>query len=402
MLGSNLTDLTIRSLAAPLGNRIEVWDSKIPGFGVRVSPIGTKTFVLFYHFNGRKIRQSLGRFPHIKLAEARAKAHAILGQVSDGTDPRQHDTHSSNKLRFEHVVEEFIAKHCAVHNRKSTAKETARLLRVRFARQWAARDIRQIGRRDIVAILDDAMNSNTPSAANHAFSAVSKLFSWCVARGIIETNPCLGTSRPAPAKERSRVLLDEELSAIWHAADHVGFPMGPITELLILTGQRRGEVAGMRWQEIDFDRATWSIPSERTKNKRPHTIPLAPFAIAIIRALPRINDRLVFPARGSETEIVSGYSKLKPKLEALANVNDWTLHDLRRTAATGLARLGVAPHVVERILNHTSGTFAGVAGVYNRFGYLDEMRAALEVWERHVSSVIDKGFASTRSANTIP
>ncbi len=143
MMGSNLTDLTIRSLAAPPGNRIEVWDSKIPGFGVRVSPIGTKTFVLFYHLNGRKTRLSLGRFPHIKLAEARAKAHAILGQVSDGTDPRQHDTHSSNKLRFEHVVEEFIAKHCAVHNRKSTAKETARLLRVCFARQWAARDIRQ-------------------------------------------------------------------------------------------------------------------------------------------------------------------------------------------------------------------------------------------------------------------
>ena len=200
MRRGNLTDLTIRSLAAPPGNRIEVWDSKIPGFGVRVSPIGTKTFVLFYHLNGRKTRLSLGRFPHIKLAEARAKAHAILGQVSDGTDPRQHDTHSSNKLRFEHVVEEFIAKHCAVHNRKSTAKETARLLRVRFARQWAARDIRQIGRGDIVAVLDDAMKSNTPSAANHAFSAVSKLFSWCVARGIIEINPCLGVSRPAPAK----------------------------------------------------------------------------------------------------------------------------------------------------------------------------------------------------------
>lgn len=402
MMGSNLTDLTIRSLTAPPGNRIEVWDSKIPGFGVRVSSKGTKTFVLFYYLNGRKIRQSLGRFPGTKLADARAKAHTLLGQVSDGTDPRQHDTYSSNKLRFEQVVEEFVAKHCAVHNRKSTAKETARLLRVRFATQWAARDIRQIGRGDVIAILDDAMKSHTPSAANHALSAVSKFFGWCVERGIVETSPCLGISRPAPAKERSRVLLDKELSAIWQAADHVGFPMGPITQLLILTGQRRGEVAGMHWQEIDFDRATWSIPGERTKNKRPHIIPLTPLALAIIKTLPRINDQLLFPARGSETEVVSGFSKLKPKLDAIANVSNWTLHDLRRTAATGLARLGVAPHVIERILNHTSGTFAGVAGVYNRFGYLDEMRAALEIWEGHVSSVTNSGIASNQSADVIP
>lgn len=388
MRTGTLTDLSVRSLSARDGKRTEIWDAKLPGFGVRVSPTGTKTFVLMYYLDGRKQRLTLGRFPFMTLADARGKAMTALGQAKQGIDPAQPARSEAAKLAFETVVEDFIEKHCLRHNRKSTSYETSRLLRSRFCPAWRGRDIRDIKRAEVLAILDKAVRSKRPSAANHALSAVRKLFAWCVERGLIEHNPCLGVSRPAPTASRERVLSDQELGAIWRAADEIGFPMGPITQLLMLTAQRRGEVAGMRWSEIDFNTATWSIPAQRTKNKRVHVLPLTPGVIAIVSNLPRINDDLVFPARGSDTEAVSGFSKMKPKLAALTEVTNWTLHDLRRTAATTIARLGIAPHVVERILNHSTGTFGGVAGVYNRFQYLPEMRSALEQWNSHIIGLI--------------
>ena len=143
----------------------------------------------------------------------------------------------------------------------------------------------------------------------------------------------------------------------------------------------------MRWDEIDWGNATWTIPGERTKNGRPHTVPLSPLAVAILKGLPK-RDKVVFLARGRSATPYDGYSKAKPALDALAGITGWTLHDLRRTAATGMAKHGVPPHVVERILNHVSGTFGGVAGIYNRFAYADEMRAALTEWEKHISTIV--------------
>jgi integrase len=165
---------------------------------------------------------------------------------------------------------------------------------------------------------------------------------------------------------------------------------GTLVKLLILTAQRRGEVAGMRWSELDLDKRQWLIPGERTKNKRSHLLPLSDAAVELLKAVPRLNDILVFPARGREMEVMSGFSKMKPKLEAICPISDWGMHDLRRSAATGMARLGVPPDVVERVLNHSSGKFAGVAGVYNRFEYAPEMRDALELWARHIASINDR------------
>ncbi|MGH8337374.1 MAG: tyrosine-type recombinase/integrase, partial [Gammaproteobacteria bacterium] len=322
-----LTEITIRNLTAKAGQRLEVWDGKLRGFGIRVSPNGTKTFVLMYYLHGRKRRESLGRFPHLSLADARAKAMGILGQVRNGIDPHAAEP-SKTTVRFAAVVDEFVEKHCHVHNRKSTAYETARILHARFCSLWGSRDIRTIGRADIAAALDAAIKSKTPSAANHALAAVRKLFSWCVERGIVETNPCIGVSRPAPVKHRERALSDEELAAVWHAADAAGYPLGQIVKLLILTGQRRGEVAGMRWNEIDTAQALWTIPAERTKGRRRHVLPLSSLALAVIAEVPRLNDDLVFPARGSHTAPVSGFSKLAPKLAREISVADWTLHDI--------------------------------------------------------------------------
>ncbi len=146
----------------------------------------------------------------------------------------------------------------------------------------------------------------------------------------------------------------------------------------------------MRWNEINLDARTWSIPAERTKSDRAHVVPLSPLAVGVIASIPRVHDELVFPSQGQDARTFSGFSKAKRRLDALADVTEWTLHDLRRSAATILAQLGVAPHVVERILNHTTGTLGGVAGIYNRFGYLPEMRAALELWAGHIGGLIQE------------
>ena len=390
MSRANLTDLTLRSLAPRGTQRYEIWDRKLPGFGVRVSPAGTKTFVLFYYSGGRKRRFSLGRFPHLSLADARASAMVILGQLASGIDPDGVPDAPASPRRFEVVVEDFIDKHCSRHNRKSTAYATARLLRKHFTPELAGRPIGDISRRDIVTILDEAVAADTPSIANHALFAVRKFFNWCVERSIVDVNPIAGLARPAPLRTRDRVLSDAELCVLWQAAQDIGYPFGTIVQLLILTAQRRGEVAGMRWSEIDFEQGQWTIPGDRTKNKRLHAIPLSKISLSILAAVPRINPVLIFPARGRDTEVVSGFSKIKVQLDARLGVQDWTLHDLRRTAATGMAGLRIPPHVVERILNHASGTFAGVAGVYNRFGYLDEMRSAVETWDRNIDALLTR------------
>jgi len=186
---------------------------------------------------------------------------------------------------------------------------------------------------------------------------------------------------PVRARNRARALSLAELAAVYEAADRMGYPFGIIVKLLILTGQRRGEVSGMAWSEFDLGAAVWTIPAARSKNGRAHALPLAPIALDLIKTMPHLSDRFAFPARGNAEATFSGWSKAKKELDAMARVRDWTLHDLRRSMATGCASLGTPPHIVERILNHAGGTFAGVAGVYNRFEYGDEMRAALGAWE---------------------
>ncbi len=384
-----LTELAIRKVSAKDGQRVEIWDEKLPGFGLRASPAGTKTFVLMYYVGGRKRRMTLGRFPILSLTDARQKAIEALAEVGRGTDPMAGAPASLHEFRFADVVEEFVEAHCRRHNRESHAREMERILRTRFIAAWANRDIRELGKSDVLKVLDAAVNAGTPSAANHALAAIRKLFSWATERGLVPGNPCSGISRPAPVVTRERVLSMVELGALWSATETASAPFAQIVRLLVLTAQRRGEVVGMRWAELDWDARTWSIPPRRTKNNRLQVVPLSPLAISVISTVPRINDELVFPARGNAKTTTSGFSKMKRGLDESCQVFDWTLHDLRRSAATHMASHGVAPHVIERILNHVTGTFGGVAGIYNRFQYLPEMRIALELWADEIGKLAD-------------
>jgi integrase len=198
------------------------------------------------------------------------------------------------------------------------------------------------------------------------------------------------------------VLTDSELRSVWQAADTAGGPFGALVKLLILTGQRRDEVARMTWSEIDTEARLWTLPGERTKNDQPHEIPLNKPAMAILKALPRIGERFALTSTGEAPS--SGYSKGKRRLDALLppDMPDWRLHDLRRTVASGMARLGVSLPVIEKVLNHTSGSFAGIVGVYQRHGFSDEKRKALETWGRFVAALIERqapNVISIRSAH---
>ena len=257
---------------------------------------------------------------------------------------------------------------------------------------WRAVPAGRLTRTDAVRALDATKAEHGAIAANRLRAHARACWGWAVRRGSLETNPWEATPRPAREVSRERVLSDAELAALWHAAGTLGHPWAPILRLLILTGQRRGEVARMRWDELDLMAGLWSLPGARTKNQRPHTLPLPPEALEVLEALPRHHGaELVF--EGPRRNVPSGFGKVKARLDtAMATAGrqagrpaaPWTLHDIRRTVATGLQRLGVRLEVTEALLNHVSGSRAGIAGVYQRHGWDREKAEALRAWARHV------------------
>ena len=227
VLKQPLTDLLLRKLKGG-EKRIEVWDAKLPGFGVRVAPSGTKSFVLLYRYRGLPRRLTLGRYPVLGLGEARDLAKEALNQVARGIDPSQGKEEDPATFLFGEMAEEFVRVHCGRRNRERTRKETARILQTDFASRWKRRDVRDIGRKDVLDVLDTIVERGAPIAANNALSAIRKFFSWCFERGVIVSNPCNGIKKPAKSETRDRVLSDEELRSIWRASDTIGYPFGAL------------------------------------------------------------------------------------------------------------------------------------------------------------------------------
>ncbi len=271
-----------------------------------------------------------------------------------------------------------------------TARETERCLNREIVARWRGRRLSKITKAEVHELLDSIVDRGAEIQANRTFAAVRRMCNWAIERGLISASPCAGIKPPTPERSRDRVLTDDELKDVWRASEAIGWPFGPMVQLLMLSGQRRAEVAGMRWSEIDFDARTWTLPKERSKNSRAHTVPLSAQAIEILRGLPRVagTQGLIFSTTG-ETSI-SGFSRAKNRLDAKLpkEMLEWSLHDLRRTFASGSAKLGFAVHVVEAALNHRSGTIRGVAAVYNRYSYDAEKRACLEAWGRYIDALM--------------
>ena len=392
-----LTDSKIQAIKPPATGQAEHPDDLVPGLRLRIGKSGRKAWIVRARLHGRSKNVTLGQYPAIGLADARDKARSVLIDLARGVGPvveSPREAQAREADLMEHALDEFHRRHSMVKNRPTTAAETRRMIEVRVKPMFSGRRIQEVKRQDIARFLDGIADGGAPVLANRAFSLMRKFFNWAIQRGYVEHSPCAGLEPPTKEISRDRVLSDDELRLVWLAAERIGWPFGSMVKLLILTGQRRGEVAGMRWDELQGD--MWIIRRERVKNGREHAVPLAGQALDILPNLPRLGDSpLIFTTNGKTS--VSGFSKGKRHIDAavkaIAGEDDpldpWTLHDLRRTFASGCARLGQPIHVVERALNHASGTFAGIVSVYQKHDFADERRRAMDAWAQHVVGLIE-------------
>jgi integrase len=392
----NLTAKTVAALQLPAGKTDHIeWDTDIKGFGLRLRRSAggkvLKSWIVQYRRAGGHRRPTLGSADVLNAEQARLAAKKMLAAVALGQDPqgdragrREKDQHS-----FRSVAEEYL-KAKQPQLRRCTWKEITRYLTTgTHFKPLHSMPIDVINRKDVAARLAVISRETSSITAARARSALNAFFVWAMQMGFIEANPVIGTLKPRDSAGRSRVLSDDELAAVWRAASD-DTEYGRIIRLLILTGARRQEVGGMCWSELDADAGTWTLPAERSKNNREHTLPLPAPAWEIIGTVPRMAGRdHLFGARAAVGFTPWGLSKAALDRKIGDTVAPWVLHDIRRSVATKMANLGTQPHIVETILNHTGGHKAGVAGIYNRSSYTHEVKIALARWADHVRVLVD-------------
>lgn len=369
-----LTDLQIKKLKAPDTGQKTYFDEALRGFGVRVSQGGTKSFVVMY--GKRRQLRTLGRYPAMSLSEARIEAKRAQADMAIDVvaDPAVAPSISFTKAR-----EKFLAD-SASRTKPRTVEEYGRLLNRHFDFE---KDLGAVTRTDVVDCLEQI--KDRPAEKQHAFVAIRTMMNWCRKRGLLETSPVPPLT--FKSQPRERVLSDDELRAVWQRAEDVGYPYGVIVQLLILTGQRRGEIAGLRRSWLEDDLVVF--PAGFVKNSREHRLPLGQGARTVIASIPETTD-LLFPSRLDDEKPFNGWSKCKREFDRPLDVPPYTLHDLRRTYSSNLARLGVPIHVTEKLLNHASGTISGIAAVYNRHSYAAEMREAVAMHDEFLADLTAK------------
>ena len=398
-----LTDLACERIKPPEKGRIEYSDAACAGLALRVSANGHKAWCLYYRLGGKHRRFTIGAFPTIKPAQARRLAAAALELVAQRIDPSAQkraarEAGPPDQDTFATLARDYVDQHARKNTASGTCKETKRVLDRDVTPKWRNRPISSITRGDVNKLID-AIAMRAPVHANRTLAHVRKVFNWAVAKDRLQASPAFGLQPPTKERTRDRALSDDEVRWFWAACDAIGWPFGPLAKLLLLTAQRRDEVGGMDWSEIDLERKLWTIPRHRAKNDRAHEVQLSDAALEVLRSLPRQGSTVFFNKHRDAP--ASGFTWAKKRLDAAmlvargalgqpasAEIPAWIFHDLRRTATTGMARLNIPPHVVDKILNHTSGTIRGVAAVYNRFEYLDERRAALDAWGRYVTELV--------------
>ena len=352
-----------------------VFDDTLPGFGIRVRASGARTWIYQYKIGGRTRRLVLGHATAIKLARAREIAGELHAKVRLGGDPASEKREKVQRAldTFGVLVERFLDQY---HRRPRTKYEVAQHLR-KYAAPLHTIPVGAITLRDVADLLTRIEKASGSTTTNRVRATLSNCFAWAMREGLALSNPVVNTNK-REERPRDRVLSNDELKRIWNATGDDAY--GTIIKLLILTGQRRSEISELRWPEIDFSAGIINLVAERTKNKRAHIIPLAPTARALVEKLPR---------KGEGIFKSPAWSLCKDELDKRSGVNGWTIHDLRRTTATGMADIGIPPHIIEQILNHQSGHKGGVAGIYNRSSYAAEKAAALARWDEHVTCLVE-------------
>jgi integrase len=387
-----LTQRIIAALALPEGKseRI-VFDDTLPGFGVRLQG-DSRRFIVQYKLGAKHRRMTLGSTSALGLDAARDSAKSILARVRLGEDTAGEKAEA--RIRAADICASAM-KSYLLHQKARLRPRSYVGAEYALLTLWKPLHellVTKIDKRTVAARLNEIATKNGPVAAQRARAILSAFFVWAMSEGLVEANPVIGTNRHGNDKARERVLTDDEIAHVWEEAGTDSY--GTIVRLLILTGQRREEIGSLKWSEIDFAARMIRLPAERVKNARAHDVPLSEPAIALLRAMRRRLDRdFVF---GSGANGFSGYSISKAVLDkrvAAANgspLPSWHVHDLRRTCATGMAKIGVQPHIIEEVQNRASGYHKeGAAGIYNRYTYEPEKKAALDRWAEHVMPLVE-------------
>jgi integrase len=394
-MGYSITSVISLESIKPTDRRQEVPDAKVRGLYYVLQPSGAASWALRYRSNGKPVKLTLGSYPALGLADARRAAQKALGDVAGGSDPAaekraardaQKAAQHADEMLFANVAESYLQRHVRANLKSVWAHEVERHVRVELVPVLGAKRIDEVTRANVADLLDDIKARGAPVAANRVHGTLRGIYLWAIERGIVSVSP---VSRKPPTTEmsRERTLTDVEIKRVWKALDKIGGPFAAAAKLMLLTGQRRTECAEIEWREFDLEQKTWTLPGDRAKNGKVHEIPLSDAVCDLLRKQSRHErNKHVFTTGGGLP--VRGWSKFKEDVDKVCAVDDWTWHDLRRTMATNLQRLGVRLEVTESILNHTSGSRAGVIGIYQRHSWTEEKRQALDAWARHLDEII--------------
>jgi integrase len=380
----NLTHAVVSALKPPAEGQLDVWDKRKPGFGLRISKGGTKTWLLMYRQNGRKRRYKLGRFPDMSVADARADATARLGDVARGADPAKERAQDRSEPTFADLADLYMKHHSRPKKKPRSVVADERMLRADLLPIWQHRRLGTIGRRDVIALIDDIVARGAPVHANRTKALISSIFNFAIGRDLLEQNPAYKVPKPTLERSRDRFLSDGEIRRLWAALETEPLKVKAAYRLALLTAARRSELLDMPWTELDLDSGWWVLPADRTKAGKTHRIPLGPTALNLLRAL-QVDRDSPFVFSGRYGRPVVNPQKWNERLRKNAQLENFRLHDLRRTTASKLTEIGVPRLVVSKLLNHAEG---GITAIYDRHSYDQEKREALIKWDRHLQRLL--------------
>lgn len=384
----NLTQKIV-SAAAPQHVEYTIWSTSLKGFGLRVRPSGQASFILIYRPRGRRKqrRYTIGSREALSLKQALDIGRNMLAEVLAGRDPSEKKK-LSRTTTVQTAFQEYIRKHLPKRS-QGYSSAIQRAFRARILPRIGDKALLEVVRADIRRITDELLAEDSSVHAINIHRMASAFFSWCTEEDLIPVNPLYRTRLPAPRDFRDYVIEIPSLVEIWRRCEDLAPHWRAAIRLLMLTGLRKSEVLNAAWDEIDFERGVWVIPRERSKNRISHSVPLTPKIIEIFRGL-RISEGFVFKSPMKPSKPVYGISYAIEKLRKLVRARGWRLHDIRRSVATHMAALKVPPHIIEKVLNHRSGEISGVAAIYNRHGYDEEKREALQKWQESLTAAINK------------
>jgi integrase len=397
-MAKKLTKLSLDAIQPPAKGQVDHWDDEVTGLGLRVSFGGKKSWTLMYRHNGLLRRMTIGPYPTIGLSEARRQARQLLLEAATGQDPARRKQEARRAESFGDLTDLYIEKHAKPMKR--TWREDQRMINAELLPRWKNLKPGDISRRDVIRLLDAIVDRGSPVQANRVRALISKIYNFAIRRGIVEANPAYMVENPGVEKPRDRVLSEDEIRALWIATQDEGRVIFDAFRLGLLTAQRRGEIIGMSWDEVDLKAGWWTIAAERSKNRLAHRVPLGTQAIRILRERRNLDDdsRYVFPTRfhGKGDAPTTEIQKVVNRVRKDSGI-DFVFHDLRRTAATCMTAIGISRLVVSKVLNHVE---RGITAVYDRHSYDSDKRDAIERWDVRLQQILTP--EASESANVVP